>query len=277
MRALQDVSVLLETDKIYGLLGRNGAGKTTLINIITNQIFADTGEVLVDGEPAEENEHALAKIYCMTEKNVHPTRMKVKDGFRWAAEFYPSFDKDYAFSLAQRFAMDTDKKIHKLSSGYGSIFKLILTLASGVPVMIFDEPVLGLDAAHRELFYRLLLEYYSENGGSVIISTHLIDEVADILEHVIILKEGEMIMSQPVESILHSAYTVSGEISGVDAYCRGRKVIHEDVIGGLKAATLMDERDAGDNQILDQGNLSVSTPRLQEIFISLTGSEGGEN
>jgi len=90
--ALKNVSLTLEPEKIYGLLGRNGAGKTTLINIITNKIFADTGEVNIDGETAVENDRAQAKIYCMTEKNVHPWDMKVRDGFRWAYEFNPGFN-----------------------------------------------------------------------------------------------------------------------------------------------------------------------------------------
>jgi ABC-2 type transport system ATP-binding protein len=151
-RALKDVSLTLEPDKIYGLLGRNGAGKTTLIKIITNKIFASAGEALIDGETVVENDHAQAKIFSMTEKNVHPSEMKVKDGFRWAREFYPGFDLEYAQTLARKFRLDMGKKIKQLSSGYSSIFKSILTLASGAPVIIFDEPVLGLDAAHRELF-----------------------------------------------------------------------------------------------------------------------------
>ena len=109
--ALKSVSLMFEADKMYGLLGRNGAGKTTLINIITNKIFANAGDVLIDGEPAAENDRAQAKIYCMTEKNVHPWEMKVKDGFRWAYEFNPGFDTEYAYALAQKFKLETGKKI----------------------------------------------------------------------------------------------------------------------------------------------------------------------
>jgi ABC-2 type transport system ATP-binding protein len=269
-QALNNVTVSLEPDKIYGLLGRNGAGKTTLINIITNKLFADSGEVLVDGEPAAENERALAKIYCMTEKNVHPDRMKVRDGFMWARTFYPSFNIEYAHKLVEQFHLDTGKKIKKLSSGYNSVFKLILTLASGVPVMIFDEPVLGLDAAHRELFYRLLIEYYSENGGTIIVSTHLIDEVAEILENIIILKEGEMVLAEPVESVLRSAYSISGTVSKVDSYTQNRNKIGETAIGSFKTATLFGKRTGADKQAIDELGLEITPARLQEVFISLT-------
>ena len=270
--ALKDVSLTLEAGKIYGLLGRNGAGKTTLINIITNKIFASDGTVFLDGESAVENDNAQAKIYCMTEKNVHPWEMRVRDGFRWAHEFNPGFNMEYADELAQRFELDTGRKIKHLSSGYNSIFKLILTLASDTPVMIFDEPVLGLDAAHRELFYRELIAFYGKNPKTVIIATHLIEEVAEILEQVIILREGEIILASPLESVLELAYTVSGDSAGIDEYTRGKNVIREETMGQLKAATIFQKRNSNDRDKIRELGLEITPAGLQEVFISLTVS-----
>lgn len=270
--ALKDVSVTFETDKIYGLLGRNGAGKTTLINIITNKIFANAGTVFLDDESAVENDNAQAKIYCMTEKNVHPWEMRVRDGFRWAHEFRPGFNTEYAAELAQKFELDTGKKIKHLSSGYNSIFKLILTLASDVQVIIFDEPVLGLDAAHRELFYRELIAFYGKNPKTVIVATHLIDEVAEILEQVIILREGEIILAKPLESVLELAYTVSGDSTSIDKYTQGKNVIREETIGQFKAATVYQKRNSDDKDKIRELGLEITPAGLQEVFISLTGS-----
>jgi ABC-2 type transport system ATP-binding protein len=270
--ALKDVSLTFEAEKIYGLLGRNGAGKTTLINIVTNKLFASAGKVLIDGELAEENDSAQAKIYCMTEKNVHPWEMRVKDGFRLAHDFRPGFDTEYAYSLARKFNLDTGKKIKSLSSGYNSIFKLILTLASDVPVLIFDEPVMGLDAANRELFYKELIAYVSIHPKTVIIATHLIDEVAEVLEQVIILKEGEVVLDKPVESVLELAYSVSGDSAGVDKYATGKNVIREETIGKFKAATIYQKRDNSDKNRIRELDLEITPAKLQEIFISLTNS-----
>ncbi|MBN2325372.1 MAG: ABC transporter ATP-binding protein [Spirochaetes bacterium] len=271
-KALKNVSLTFEPDKIYGLLGRNGAGKTTLINIITNKMFADAGEVLIDGEPAEENDRAQAKISCMTEKNVHPWVMKVKDGFRWACEFNSSFDTRYAYSLAHKFNLDTDLTIKSLSSGYHSVFKLILTLASGLPVIIFDEPVLGLDAAYRELLYRELIAYYSEHPKTVVIATHLIDEAAKVLEQVVVLKNGEVLLAKPVESVLRSAYSVSGDGSRVDTYTRGKNIIREETIGKFKVATVYQEHDDSDKARIEELGLEITPAGLQELFISLIDS-----
>jgi ABC-2 type transport system ATP-binding protein len=268
--ALKNVSVIFEPEKIYGLLGRNGAGKTTLLNIITNKIFADSGEVLIDGEKAEENDRAQAKIFFMTEKNVHPYDMKVRDGFRWAREFNPKFDLEYARNLAEKFKLETGKKIKNLSSGYNSIFKSILALASGLPIVIFDEPVLGLDAAHRDMFYRELIAHYSEHPKTVVIATHLIDEVAEVLEQVIILKDGELILNKPVESLLELAYSVSGDGASVDQYIQGKKVIREETIGKFKVATVYQTRENGDKARIQELGLEITPARLQEVFISLT-------
>ena len=271
-RALKNVSLTFEPDKIYGLLGRNGAGKTTLINVITNKIFANTGDVLIDGEPAVENDRAQAKIYCMAEGNAHPWVMKVKDGFRWACEFNPGFDRGYADTLADKFKLDTDKAIKSLSSGYNSVFKLILTLASGLPVIIFDEPVAGLDAAHRELFYRELIAYYGEHPKTIIIATHLVNEVAPILEQVIVLKNGELILTEPVESVLQLAYSVAGDGASVDKYTQGKNIIREETIGKFKAATIYQEHDSSDKEQIEELGMEITPAGLQDVFISLTNS-----
>jgi ABC-2 type transport system ATP-binding protein len=273
VNALKNVSLTLAPDKIYGLLGRNGAGKTTLINIITNKLFASSGEVLIDGEKAEENDHAQSKIFCMSESNVHPAVMKVKEGFSWTREFYPRFDMEYAKALSQKFKLDTGKRIKGLSTGYKSIFKLILTLASGAEIIIFDEPVLGLDANHRELFYRELIAYYSEHPKTVIISTHFIDEVAEVLEELIILNNGEIIMAQPVESVLQLAYSVSGDNASVDQYSKGKNVIREETIGKYKVATIFQKRDSADKELARELGVEITPARLQEMFVSLTNSE----
>ena len=268
--ALRDVSATIADGRICGFLGRNGAGKTTLLNILTNRIFADQGQMWVDGELSLENDRIQEKFFYVTEKTLYPKNMRVRDIFRLTQGFYPQFDLDYAHQLADRFKLEVHKKVGALSTGYLSILKLVLTLASNAQVIIFDEPVLGLDANHRDLFYKELVAHYNAVPNTVILSTHLIEEAAAILEDVIIINEGQILLAQPVEEILQLAYTVSGSHKKVDRYTAGKKVIREESLGRYKAATLFQKRDNADHDALAQMGLDITPARLQELFISLT-------
>lgn len=264
--ALDHVSLNFEENKIYGLLGRNGAGKTTLLNIITNHIFASEGEVLVDGIPARENDHAQQKIYMMSEKDYYPGRMKVKDIYRWTGAFYPGFDMEYAMHTSELFELNTDKTVKALSTGFNSIFKVIIALSVNTPYVLLDEPVLGLDANNRELFYRLLIEKYSNNPCTIVVSTHLIEEVSNVIENVLIIKKGKIIKDETREELLSKGYTVSGAAAKIDSFIQGRNVIGADNLGGLKSAYILGELDRAG---IPEG-IEVTKMDLQKLFVQLT-------
>jgi len=270
-QALDNVSLQFGDQKIYGLLGNNGAGKTTLFNIITNRYFADNGEVTLNGHTIQGNENSLSQIYMLSEKNYYPEDMSVKDALYWAARFYPDFDKEFASELADRFQLPIKKKITALSTGYETIFKIVIAFSSNAPFLLLDEPVLGLDAGHRDMFYKLLIARYSENPCTIVISTHLIAEVAGFIEHCVIIKNGRIIKDAPCEDLLNNGYSVSGSASLVDDYLRpGKDVIFSSNLGGLKTASVngivpaVSDRPDG----LEFGKLN-----LQEYFIHLMNDE----
>jgi ABC-2 type transport system ATP-binding protein len=272
MKALDDISLRIEPNKIYGLLGRNGAGKTTLLNLMTNKIFPTSGEITIDGDNVFENDKALNNIFYMMEKNLYPENLKVAEIFKWTKEYYPLFDTEYANSLAKKFELNINKRIKSLSTGYTSIFKLIVALSSNAKVIIFDEPVLGLDANHRNMFYKELIANFSENPKTIVISTHLIEEIGTVLEEVIIIKNGKLIEKKPVEELLASAYIVSGEGSKVDEYLKDRNYIGEETMGKFKAVTVMEDINNRDEVLAKELNLDFAKAELQKLFISLTNS-----
>ena len=267
-QALSRVNLTFDNNKIYGLLGRNGAGKTTLLNIITNRIFADEGEVIVDGIPSKENDQALQKIYMMSEKNYYPTNMKIKEIFAWTKNFYQDFDMDYAKKLADLFDLNINKNVKSLSTGYTSIFKVIIALSVNTPYVLLDEPVLGLDANHRDIFYKLLIEKYSNFPCTIVISTHLIEEVSTVIEDVIIIKKGTIIKNQSREELLSQGYTISGKASSVDSFIVDKNVIGTETIGGLKSAFIL----GSINKETIPTDLEVTKLDLQKLFVQLTNA-----
>lgn len=268
-KALSNVNIYLEENKIYGLLGRNGAGKTTLLNVINNRVYADEGTVTLNGDILTENDEALNYLYFTSEKLLFPEGMKVKKIFRWTKEFHPAFDMDYALRVAELFGLPLNKKSSALSTGYKSILKNVIALSVNTPYIFLDEPVLGLDANHRELFYRLLIEKYSESPFTIVISTHLIEEVSNIIEDVIIIKNGKIIEKGSCEDLLKRGYAISGTAASVDNYTRNNmingKVIGEDSIGNLKSVYIL-----GKTEETLPENLEVSALDLQKLFIQLT-------
>ena len=261
--ALDGVDVCFGDNKIYGLLGRNGAGKSTLLSVVTNRLLPTAGEVFIDGEPARENDRVLGRVYYMGEKTLLPDTATVAQLFRWTGDFYPGFDGEYAGQLADTFGLPEKKKLKNLSTGYLTIAKLITALASNAPYTLFDEPVLGLDANHREVFYRQLIESYSRQPRTILISTHLIEEVADIIEQVVIIKAGKILLDRPAEEVKRMGYTVSGRAEAVDAYCTGRDVLSVDTLGGLNTACILGKAE-------EAPGLDVSGLDMQKLFIRLT-------
>jgi len=264
--ALNGVNLCLDEPKIYGLLGRNGAGKTTLLRLITNYIQPTEGTITLDEQNVWENEKAQHQIFLVTETSYF-AEMNVHKLIQLMSEIYPSFDKQQCLDYAKRFELDLNKKYTALSTGYKSVLRAVLSLSVHTPFLFLDEPTLGMDAFHRELFYKLLIESYSESPSCILLSTHLISEVEGLLENVIILDHGKVLIDESSEQLLAQGYCVSGRISDVDDYCSGKNVIGSSVVGGLKTTAVLGERE----QVPD--TLEVTGLSLQQLFVQLVGSE----
>lgn len=264
--ALNGVNLCLDEPKIYGLLGRNGAGKTTLLRLITNYIQPTEGSITLDKQNVWENEKAQHQIFLVTETSYF-AEMNAHKLIQLMSEIYPSFDKQQCLDYAKRFELDLNKKYTALSTGYKSVLRAVLSLSVHTPFLFLDEPTLGMDAFHRELFYKLLIESYSESPSCILLSTHLISEVEGLLENVIILDHGKVLIDESSEQLLAQGYCVSGRISDVDDYCSGKNVIGSSVVGGLKTTAVLGERE----QVPD--TLEVTGLSLQQLFVQLVGSE----
>lgn len=268
--AVDRVNLTVEGNKIYGLLGRNGAGKTTIMHLITAQLFATEGEIKVFGETPYENASVLERICFIKESQKYPERFQVHDVLDVAANIFPNWDEAFAQTLMQDFKLPRKRIVKKLSRGMLSSLGIIVGLASRAPLTIFDEPYLGLDAVSRSLFYDRLLADYAENPRTVILSTHLIDEVSRLLEHIIIIDEGKVLMDEEVEAIRGRAITVTGPVAKVEAFGIGREQIHRESLGGLASMTFMGQLGQEDREMAAQLGLELTPVPLQQMFVYLT-------
>lgn len=264
---LKNISLTFEENKIYGLLGRNGVGKSTLLKVISNRLLKTSGEISIDGISKTDSNEAQQKIYMVGEDSFVPLGMKVKNALKLTGQFYDNFDMDYACRLAEQFGLPLKSRISSLSTGYRTIYKIVTALSVNTPYIILDEPTLGLDSYHRDLFYKLVIEKYSESPCTIILSTHLIGEVSTVIENAVILHNGEVLKDEAMDLLLSCGYTVSGKMSDVDAFCKDKKVIGNiETIGGLKSVCI--EGTPNKSEIPD--NLEISRLDLQQLFIKLT-------
>jgi ABC-2 type transport system ATP-binding protein len=275
--ALDRVSFCLEADKVYGLLGRNGAGKTTIMRILTAQEFATSGEVKVFGAAPYENGRVLSQLCFVKDTQTYPRYFRVIDVLEVAHLFFPNWDRAYALALSDEFRLPLNRRMRALSRGMLSAAGIVVGLASRAPLTIFDEPYLGVDAVARSLFYDRLLEDYAEHPRTIILSTHLIDEVSRLLEHVLVVDKGRLVLDEEADALRGRAFTVVGPAAKVETFTTGKQVIAGQPLGGLSSATVMGTEGGGGNgsgserKRAEALGLEVIPVSLQQLIVHLTG------
>jgi len=268
--ALRDVSTVLQEGTITGLLGRNGAGKSTLMRIITGQEFVSSGTVRVGGQNPLENDAVLRRMIFVKESQIYPD-IKVKRALEAASWFYPNWDAELAGQLMDDFALPANRPIKKLSRGMHSAVGIVIGLAAHAEITLFDEPYLGLDAVARQIFYDRLLADYAEHPRTVLLSTHLIDEVANLLEHVIVIDRGRIVVDATADDLRGRAVTVSGRSSAVDEFVAHREVLKRQGVGSFTTATVTGPIDDLARARARDLNLDLGPVSLQEFVIQSSG------
>ncbi|RWZ59692.1 ABC transporter ATP-binding protein [Labedella populi] len=271
--ALDAVDLTFEANRIYGLLGRNGAGKTTAMQLLTGQIFPDGGTVEVFGRTPAEHADVLSRICFIAESQKYPDQFRPSHVFASAPWFFPNWDEALAAELIAEFRVPLGRPIKKLSRGQLSAVGVIVGLASRAPLTFFDEPYLGLDAVARATFYDRLLADVAEHPRTIVLSTHLIDEVSNLIEHVVLVDRGRILIDADAEEVRGSATTVVGTRGTVEAFVTGRDVIGRDGIGGLASVTFTGPLHPTERREARELGLELAPVSLQQLVVHLTGTE----
>lgn len=270
--ALKNFSLQLEKNKIYGLLGRNGAGKTTMLKLVSGHIHPTSGQVLIDGKNPFNNRSLLEKICFIQETNNFKRRVKIKELLKIASLYYPNWSFETAERLLNIFRLDPNWSTKGLSKGMESALGIIIGLSSHAEITIFDEPYIGLDASLRYRFYDLLLEEFENKPRTIILSTHLIDEVSNLFEEIILMKDGELFAHKTTDEFLELSLKVEGKKESVDAFIQNKNVIMSKEIMGRKIAIVYGEK-YNSKEAIDAG-LQVDQCTIQELMVHLTEHRG---
>ncbi|MGQ7787486.1 ATP-binding cassette domain-containing protein [Nesterenkonia sp. K-15-9-6] len=274
--ALDQVSVSFEKDMIHGLLGRNGAGKTSLMSVITAQDWPSEGEIRVLGHRPQENEQVLPNICFVREEQQYFDDAKAHHAFRAAAMAFPNWDQELCDRLAEEFRVPEKTRIKKMSRGQRSAVGVIIGIASRAEVTFFDEPYMGLDAVARQLFYDRLLEDYAQHPRTIVLSSHLIDEIAHLIENVVLIDRGRIILDEPVEQLRDRAVTLVGRADAVAEIAAGREVLHEETMGRMARATVLGALDDGERRRVEELDIDIVPVSLQQLVVRLTAREQKE-
>ena len=203
--ALDSVSLSLPRGAVYGLVGANGAGKTTLIKHILGLLRADSGSVRVFGlDPVADPVAVLSRIGYLSEENDLPGWMRIDELMRYSRAFYPAWDDEYAEKLRQAFALDPTAKIKSLSKGQKARAGLLIALAYRPELLVLDEPSSGLDPIVRRDILGAVMRTIADEGRTVLFSSHLLEEVEQVADHVTMIHQGRIVLSAPLLAIRES-------------------------------------------------------------------------
>ncbi|MFC6346193.1 ATP-binding cassette domain-containing protein [Vagococcus carniphilus] len=269
---LNDIDLAFKEKTIYGLLGQNDSGKTTLMRLIAHLRFPTEGYIEVDELDIEEHSDVLKNVYFQTHDNIYPKRAKLKQIVKWMGLFYPNFQMDICSSLLEKYHLNENEFFNKLPLKKKTLFRSCLAFSNDVDYLLLDEPAFSLDAYHRNALYHDMLASYERYPKTIILSTHAIDEIEELIERVVILEDGQVLIDDEVEALVNRAYSVKGDERDVREFLQQKTILGQEYRKGkIKAYVQLDETEMELNE-----NLELKPLNLQELFIQLTRDVYGE-
>lgn len=198
LKALDDISFQINPGRIVGLLGPNGSGKSTFIKLATGLLTPNEGEIIICGQKV--GIETKAKVSYLPDKNYLNDWMKVSQLIDYFSDFYSNFDKNKAYEMLKHLNINSADRLKTMSKGTKEKVQLILVMSRKADLYLLDEPIGGVDPAARDYILNTIISNYNEQG-SIIISTHLISDIEQVLDDVIFIKQGSIVLSDSVDHI----------------------------------------------------------------------------
>jgi ABC-2 type transport system ATP-binding protein len=274
--ALNGINFELEENKITGLIGRNGAGKTTLLKLMAGYLRPTAGQVRVFGLDPFNSLKVSANLIFVDESMAFPP-FSLREILDEASKFYANWDKPLADGLFEYFALNPKQRHANLSKGMKSTFNAIVGIAAHCPLTILDEPTSGMDSAVRRDFYRALLKDYIACPRSVILSSHLLSEVEELLENILLIDGGREYLHLPVSDLKEYAVGLRGSAVAIIGQTNGCEVIHrESYMNDGVFLVVKNDFSHGELERLRQTGVEILPVSADELCVYLTSkSQGG--
>lgn len=275
-KVLNQISFTIEENKITGLIGRNGVGKTTLLKIIAGFIKETSGEIKVFGQHPFNNLHASANTILVDDQMSFPPALQLRELLEAGATFYPNWDMEFARRLFEYFEFDPKHYHNTLSKGRTSTFNMIMGLSARCPLTILDEPTTGMDEVVRKDFYRALLKDFIAHPRTIILSSHHLNEIEDLLEDVLLIKDGKTELHLPVSDLKEWAIGVRGVAENVQQWTEGRIILDQNSIGkNTLFAAVKNNFSQSELEHARLLNLEITPVRASDLCVYITNDTKG--
>ena len=268
--ALDGVDLLVEEGRIFGLIGPNGAGKTTALNAFVG-LTPYQGELKVVGrDPWNERDRLMRDVCFIADVAVLPRWIRVSQALDYVAGVHPRFDRAKAEGFLRKTAIERTRKVRELSKGMVAQLHLALVMAIDAKLLVLDEPTLGLDILYRKQFYDSLLNDYFDRSRTIVVTTHQVEEIEDVLTDVVFINRGRIVLRCGMEEFESRYLEVTVNPDQVAA-ARALQPMHERQVFG-RSILLFDGADR--QQLAALGE--VRRPSIADLFVAVMGSQAGQ-
>ncbi len=263
--AVNGVDLNVQPGRIVGLIGPNGAGKTSVIKAILGLTPFD-GELKVQGMDPRTQRNALMNEVCfIADVAVLPRWMKVSQALDFVAGVHPRFDRKRAEDFLGKTDIKLDKRVRQLSKGMVTQLHLALILAIDAKLLVLDEPTLGLDLLFRRSFYDNLLNDYFNKERTILVTTHQVEEIENILTDVLFIQRGKIVLDTPMDTLGERFVQLIPTAGNVERARALRPFYEREVFG--RFAMLFDGKDAASLEPLGE----TRTPSVADLFVAMMG------
>ena len=268
--ALDGVDLCIEEGRIFGLTGPNGAGKTTALNAFVG-LTPYQGELKVVGrDPWNERDQLMRDVCFIADVSVLPRWIRVSQALDYVAGVHPRFDRAKAEGFLRKTAIERTRKVRELSKGMVAQLHLALVMAIDAKLLVLDEPTLGLDILYRKQFYDSLLNDYFDRSRTIVVTTHQVEEIEDVLTDVVFINRGRIVLGCSMEEFESRYLEVTVNPDQVAA-ARALQPMHERQVFG-RSILLFDGADR--QQLAALGE--VRRPSIADLFVAVMGSQAGQ-